>query len=660
MKKIILLLFCFLCTGIFLSAAPSEKYRGYDYLICKDSTYVDVESTGLGYFYIHQKVEILSPRGAQRWRVLKYDYDPLTAAAQFTSVQIIRKDGRVETVDLAKEQDYPAPARAIYWGARQKMIEIGRLEPGDVVTYSIFKKGFTYALLADEAGAGSGGLGGGPNGTANHSANDDDRYIPPMRGQFYDIVPFFADQPIDHKVYCVNLPADKDLQYEFYQGECSVAVRNNGDKRLYTFAKKEIMPTPMEPGRVDLFDCAPKLFMSTAKDWEAKSLWFYKVNEDYGSFAPMPEAQAKVNSLLKKAKNEIDSVSILTHWVADNMRYSGISMGEGEGFTLHNTAMNYTDRCGVCKDKAALLISLLRMAGFEAYPAMTMAGSRIESIPADHFNHSVAVVKLSDGKYHLLDPTWVPFIRELWSSAEQQQHYLMGVPEGAGLMLTPVSPPEDHYVRLQVKSALDAKGNLKGEFIITAEGQSDNAIRRPFTGGYISEWRAAMERELLAVSPNARLISVDWGKNPKDYMAGPIRIHMKFEIPAYAFAGNKELICTPLSTQLYRGVKTYLRLGNMEQRQFDFKDGCSRLVELDETMSLPVGFQLVQKVADESAQHEVADYSYAVRQEGNQLQFKHSLALKKRVYTAQDWPAFNKAVQSYTQFADKPLIFVTQ
>ena len=55
---------------------------------------------------------------------------------------------------------------------------------------------------------------------------------------------------------------------------------------------------------------------------------------------------------------------------------------------------------------------------------MTMAGSRVESIPADHFNHCVAVVKLADGTYMPLDPTWVPFCRELWSSAEQQQNYL--------------------------------------------------------------------------------------------------------------------------------------------------------------------------------------------------------------------------------------------
>ena len=48
----------------------------------------------------------------------------------------------------------------------------------------------------------------------------------------------------------------------------------------------------------------------------------------------------------------MEKIAVLTHWVADNIRYSGISMGKGEGFTLHNLKMNYTDRCGVCKDIA--------------------------------------------------------------------------------------------------------------------------------------------------------------------------------------------------------------------------------------------------------------------------------------------------------------------
>ena len=173
---------------------------------------------------------------------------------------------------------------------------------------------------------------------------------------------------------------------------------------------------------------------------EDKSLWFNKVNEDYGSFTAIPEAQKKVDELIKGKKTEMEKIAVLTHWVADNIRYSGISMGKGEGFTLHNLKMNYTDRCGVCKDIAGTLIAFLRMAGFEAYPAMTMAGSRVESIPADHFNHCVAVVKLASGTYMPLDPTWVPFCRELWSSAEQQQNYLRVCPK-LRPPLNPSSPP---------------------------------------------------------------------------------------------------------------------------------------------------------------------------------------------------------------------------
>ena len=59
-----------------------------------------------------------------------------------------------------------------------------------------------------------------------------------------------------------------------------------------------------------------------------------------------------------------------------------------------------------------------------------------------------------------LDPTWVPFCRELWSSAEQQQNYLPGVPEGSDLCITPVSAPENHYVRIKADNRLYADGTF--------------------------------------------------------------------------------------------------------------------------------------------------------------------------------------------------------
>lgn len=613
-----------------------EVYAGYDCVNLLDSTSVTVQPTGSGSFSVCKTIKIQTPRGAVSNRIIKYDYDPLTAFAQFKRATVYRANGDVINLDVTQACDYAAPARAIYWGARQIMLEVGQLNPGDIIEYEIDKKGFTYALLA----AGTG--------------DDESRFIPPMRGQFYDIVPFWATEPTVRKVYKVNIPMEKEMQFQFYQGECTSSMRYEDGRKAYTFVSTDIMPTKREPNMVDLFDAAPKLMMSSTPRWQDKSLWFNKVNEDYGSFDAIPEAQKKVDELIRGKKTEMEKIAVLTHWVADNIRYSGISMGKGEGYTLHNLKMNYTDRAGVCKDIAGTLIAFLRMAGFEAYPAMTMAGSRVESIPADHFNHCVAVVKLSSGTYMPLDPTWVPFCRELWSSAEQQQNYLPGVPEGSDLCLTPVSAPENHYIRIKADNRLDAKGTLTGQFTITAEGQSDSNIRRIFTTGWQSQWQAALESQLLAVSPKARLISVDYGKDPKNYQAAPIKMTFRYEIPGYALPGEGEMLFKPMvMNNLYNQVKSYLRINtDLEERRYGFKDACSRLVELDETIQLPAGYQLAGDGKEDSAQSSAADFEGSLRQDGNKVVLHQKLALKKRVYEAGDWDGFRSAVNAHKSFGD--------
>lgn len=619
-------------------AAQQKNFQDQPVITLLDSTSVNVSENGSGTFTIRKIIKVQSARGALKNRVLQYDYDPLTAFAEFRNVTVYRPDGTAKKIDTGTALDYAAPARAIYWGARQIMIELGKLEPGSVIDYEISKKGFTYALLA---------------------LGDDERFVPPMRGQFYDIVPFWVYQPTVKKVYRVSIPENKDMQYQFYQGECTSSLRFENNRKVYSFSKDMILPFQKEPGMVDLFDVAPKLMMSSTPTWQDKSLWFYKVNEDYGSFEATPEAQKKVNELVKGKKTEMEKIAVLTHWVADNMRYSGISMGKGEGYTLHNTKMNFTDRCGVCKDKAALLISMLRMAGFEAYPAMTMAGSRVESIPADHFNHSVAVVKLANGTYMPLDPTWVPFLRELWSSAEQQQNYLPGVPEGSDLKITPLSAPENHYFKLYAHTALDEKGTLTGEFTVMAEGQSDGTVRRIFTGRFMDDWKNALESELLRVSPQAKLLSVDYGKDPKNYTAAPIRIKMKFSIPDYALAGENLLIAQPLVfSNLYSQVRSYLWIDTKpESRKYAFRDRCSRYVELRETMTLPKGYKMVQENRENTENDPVASFSGYVKQENNRIQVLQKLSLGKRVYEAEDWKAFRNAVNAHRSFADEQLIF---
>ena len=621
-------------TALALPAAAQHKTVLYD------STSVVMEESGLSHVINHQRIRANDFAGCKELATVKVDYDPLSAYVEFRQVLLHHANGTVEDV-LLRVYDYVAPARLIYWGASQKMVQIGHLDPGDEVEFVTYRKGFTYALLGE---------------------NDDDKYIPPMRGHFYDIVPFWSESPVNKKVYQVDVLTEKHLRFELYncpadQG-CGVRIDStvNGDRTVYTFTKDNITPLKREPRALANNDIQPKLLLSTSPNWQAKSIWFYGVNEDYGSFVPTPEVQAQVNALVRGAKTEHDSIAILTHWVADNIRYAGISMGPGEGYTLHNAQMNFTDRCGVCKDKAGMLVCMLRAAGFKAYAAMTMAHERIDRIPADQFNHSVCAVQHRDGTFEMLDPTWVPNVRELWSSAEQQQGYLIGLPEGADLAYTPVSAPENHYVRINANTQIGQDGTLSGTITITAEGQSDAAVRGVFSCR-TAEWMRNMELELLKIAPAARITKIQRTDNDS-YLKQPVSITYHFSIPDFAVIDKNTIVFTPLSARnFFSRAMSHLRFdATPASRTQPFADACSRLVEIKETITLPDEYKQLHFPFINGVANPAASFGCQYWMEGNTLTFAESSLLGKRVYDPADWPSFRQVVANQKKLAETPVI----
>lgn len=650
------------------SSGGLDEYPHASYIILYDSSDVSVKESGLSYVRLHRLIKILKNSAAKKLRQLDFNYDPLSADIEIIEAKIYKKDGSVEKISKEKYTDYPAPARMIYWGARKKTIEFGRLEAGDAIETIVRRKGFTYALLADES--------------------DDERFAPPMKGHYYDIVNFWTGVPILEKVYRLVLPSSKKLQYQVYHGELESYVhfppeQNNkvnfrinpytkeGEDKghpkdfdmkpghiCYVWRKTDMMPFKGEPNMVSRSDVAPKLLLSTSPDWYAKSIWFNKVNEDFGSFDVTPEVQKKTDELIKGVSDEMKKISILVHWVAEEVRYSGISMGEGEGYTLHKGEMTFSDRCGVCKDKAGMLITMLRAAGFESYAAMTMAGSRIDRIPADQFNHSVTVAKLKSGDWILLDPTWVPGVRELWSSAEQQQQYLPGIPGGSDILTTPISPAENHYWKLSGESTLKSDGTLTGEFTLEAEGQSDAMIRRGFNRSYLSSRKGLIPEIMHNIRPGAEVLDYEY-LDPDD-LSKPMKITIKYRIPNYALVTDDKIIFTPLlainpmnrySSELH--INTF-----QEEKKYGFRARCSKLVEINETITLPRHKSVDNLPEFETVDAAPAKFNAEYKLNGNRLTIGVKHVLEKRLYEAEDWPEFRKALIERKKLQDSQIILV--
>jgi transglutaminase-like putative cysteine protease len=655
-----------------LAAGDAASFPGAPFVVVYDSTEVDVMESGLSHVVTHRLVKVLTPAGARDLRNIVVGYEPLSAAVEMRLVRIHRANGRTETLTPDRIHDYPAPARAIYWGAREVLADVGRLDVGDGIETIVYRKGFTYALLANP--------------------DDDERFIPPMRGHFYDIVEFFSDRPMREKVYRVYMPADKPLQYEIYNGELQssvlfpptktnrVRVVTNADalqpvvdqntlhpthglpvkpgKITYTFAKKNIVPMKAEPGMVAWSDVAPKLLLSTSPDWYAKAVWFHNVNEDFGSFEVTPEIQALVDSLLRGVTSESEKISILNHWSAEEIRYSGISMGKGEGYTLHPGAMTFADRCGVCKDKAGILVTMLRAAGFESYAAMTMAGSRIDRIPADQFNHSVTVVKRSSGEWELLDPTWIPGVREMWSSAEQQQEFLLGLPDGADIMTTPISPADNHYWKLDGSSRLAADGTLEGELVLVAEGQTDANIRRQMTRAWLSSWREYIPRLLTTAAPAIEITDLAM-RDPYD-LSAPMRLSVKYRIPGYATVAGDRMSFVPfLARNPFNDAAMSGELATdttLRTRQYGFRMRSSKLVEVRERITLPKGMRVVQQPSFDAVKGPAASFTGIYTTRADVLEFTATHRMEKRQYEAAEWPEFRAALIERLESMTTPVV----
>jgi transglutaminase-like putative cysteine protease len=620
-------------------AGGADSFPLADGVVVFDRRDVEVEASGLSRTVQHTLRKAITAAGARELAIELLPYDPLSANVEVLRCRVFPAGGGVREVDPTTVLDGPDAQFMIYWNSRHKTVPFGRLEPGDAVELVTRRVGFTYALLDDDRAAG------------------ESRFVPPMKGHFYDIVPFWSSWPVVEQRYRVRIPVDKNLQYQFYNGAAEVSDRIVEGRRVVTFTMLGFKPLEKEPGMVAISDVAPKLLLTTA-DWKAKAVWFHDVQEEAASFAVTPELKRVADEVTAGLATDDEKVAALNHWAAENIRYVGLHMGTGEGYTLHPASMTLRDRGGVCKDKAGILVGLLRAAGYESYPAMTMAGERIEDIAADQFNHCVTVWRKPDKTTVLLDPTWIPGVREMWSSREQQQQVLMGLPEGADLLTTPVSPPEKHPLILEVRSTLKLDGELEGTLILAADGQSDAALRRLYRGRVRSEWPALDQAMLTSVDPRAVPLKVS--RSDPDDLRKPFAMEITFRIPSYARTlDDGSLLLIPLAARDPVGQAMHadeLALSTKPaERRYPVRIGCSKLLRLSERMTLPQGAKvtgLPEPVKLDGSGRLNATWKVS----GGVLEVEEKLALTKRIFSPEEWPSLRAALESFRKLSETPVL----
>ncbi|HEY3293962.1 MAG TPA: DUF3857 and transglutaminase domain-containing protein [bacterium] len=615
------------------STGEAKDFEGHDVVLVFDSTWVDVDSTGLSDKRSHTLTKVLTPGGIAKTRAARFDYDPASNKIEITTARIHRKDGRVEQIPLTAIQDLPQPTHLIYWGARMKVLPIPPLEVGDAVETECRMVGFMIAYLA--------------------SNGEEERYIPPMRGTYYDVITFGSDvlegptPPIKLKSYTVTMPEDKPAQYDTYNGEVHAGMTFGNHRLIYKFWKENIPAYEPEMRAPDAPDVVTKVVFTNVKSWGEKSRWFYNVNEQAHVFDSDAAIKAEVAKITAGCKSDTCKFYALLHWVAQEIRYSGVSMGKGEGYTLHPGTMTFRDRAGVCKDIAGMLVTMLRAAGYTTYPVMTKAGARVEDIPADQFNHCVVAVKRPDGSFLMLDPTWSPFNMELWSRAESEQHVVVGSPEGEKLGQISKFTPEQNDFAITMKTALDKEGNLTGTVHIQGKAQADARVRRPFSDAGQDQWEGICRAWFFKANPAAEMGKITYGDLWDFYK--PFTVDIAFRVPAYARAVGSRMDYAPFSQKLVwaGGYQMNLLSGlDDEKRTQPIFSYNPRQVTIKETLSLPSGYSVRKLPDDRKEGGDVAWTKGGWKKNGGSLELSEIWHVSERWLPAKDYSEVKQATDA--------------
>jgi hypothetical protein len=616
------------------NAGNAADFDSAAYVIVADSSVNTVSKLGVAKVNSYILYKALTENGCKELSVLTWGYEPLSNYVEVREVNIIRKD-KATTVPLDKIHDLPAPQDGIFWSDRIKVLQLPRLKVGDGIEIKVFRKGYSYALL-DSAGI----------------VPDDERYIPPMPGQYFDIVRFEATVPIVEKKYVLKLPSDKRLHSQIYNGPMFSSTGYTADTTTYTWWIKNVPAWIPQQYRPDDTDIVTKVVIATVESWEAKSAWFFDINEK--QFDVTDAIKTKVDEIFAKAGvtngTEEEKAFELVHWVAQNIRYSGQTMGEGEGYTLHSGAMIFEQRSGVCKDIAGMLVTMMRAAGMDSYAAMTMAGSRIEDVPADQFNHCVVALKKKDGSFVMYDPTWVPFNKDIWSKYETEQHYLIGTPRGEILSQIPYSPPEESPLRVTSTGKILPDGTLEGTFKFQGDGAMDSRLRSMLRRSRLSEIDNYLARLLHYISDRVELISYEHGEllDFKKSMWWKI----SYQIPEFALLvdGGFEFK-SPMMQLTSHSLLRYITYNWPEKRRDDVFFYATQLLDASEKIKLPGGYKVTKPIDDKEINETYVYFNGESKMSKKDFVIKQKVDIKRRQIPPDGYDGFRKAMKEAKEYA---------
>ena len=489
--------------------------------------------------------KVLTEKGRRGNRTISLSFMLPYSTVKVVKLELIKPDGRVVPVDVAASSkvsiDESQMQMNIYDpNSKVLSVNIPGVEVGDLV-HSVARETIARSIIP---------------------------------GQYAEESVFEAPSYILHESYEVHAPADRPLARMALRDEIpgTVTYTRQAGPDGGAVHHWEIRNVPRmfdEPAMPAYEMTLQRLFVSTMPDWPSVSKWYWNLSKSHIE-AATPEMKQTVDSLTSGAASEMDRIKSVFYFVSKKVRYMGRTPEtDRPGFEPHDVEITFGKKYGVCRDKAALLVAMLREAGLDAYPVLISVGvKRDPEVPDPDFNHAIVSVQLKPGDYLLMDPT-DENTRALLPTSDCNQSYLVCRPEGENLKISPVQPASDHLMRVVTTGTLTPEGVLEAKSNLYFEGVNDDVYRNAFSHMKDDDRRRFFERNLKRSVPGARLRSLKI--TPEDLldMSSGLRTEMEYSADGQTATGSgKAIVNLPWIGKDFGVVNLILSDTGLDKRKY--------------------------------------------------------------------------------------------
>lgn len=462
-------------------------------------------------------------------------------------------------------------------------------------------------------------------------------------------------EPVEKAEYVLLLPKNRKFNYHHVKFQGKPEVREDGDLVKVTWTASNLKKINPEPRMIPLTEVLPVIQISTFESWKSTAEWVRGIIVD--AFESNDELDKKTDELINDKKTRHEKIRAIYEFVANEIRYNSFPL-ENHGYRPFKAFQTFTRKWGDCKDKAVLMMAMLKRIGIESNFVLVRAldsstGLVDTTVPAMHlFNHAIVYVPDEKGKSGMfLDGT----------AARCPMGVIPGMDQGAIMFVVqkntsfltngPIETADKNYIRWSTTVDLNEDGGAKVKIKASGGGQMDMIFRLMFQEG--TARKDTLERLFNSFFSGVKVHEDALKFSELKKLDVPAEFELTLDVPQFAKGGGKSLRL-PSVLMLSNLIQRYAPI---EKRKFAMMMGLPDKNTRTVVYRAPKGYFFKTVPKDASIKGRGAKYSVKYNLEKDDvLSVEFSREMHKWRMAPEEYKAFRKFCQDVERIENREIV----